>query len=383
MKPVLNPFFVKCTIPTAYFCDRVKETDTLAQLLLNGNNVVLTSPRRMGKTGLIAHVLQQPRFQDNYYLFFVDILETSSLREMTYALGREIFSQLKSRSKGLLDQFIQTVRSISGQFGYDPLTGTPTFSLSLGSIENPEYTLSEIFAYIGQADKRCIIAIDEFQQIVNYPEKNVEAILRSHIQRCQNAEFIFAGSQRHILAEMFHQSSRPFFASTSDMNLDIIAPDKYIQFASRCFEEFGKKLDCDTIPALYTLFNGNTFCLQKTMNRAFSLTEKGKRCDADTIQKAIADILSDNERGYQNQLSMLSTKPKELLFAIAKEGEAQQITSGAFVRKHKLTSPSSVQSATKQLLDEGWITFTSDSQGKRIYRIEDAFFAIWCKQRFE
>lgn len=85
--------------------------------------------------------------------------------------------------------FIQTLKSINGKFGFDPLTGSPTFNLELGDIERPEYTLEEIFNYLALADKPCIVAIDEFQQIAKYPEKNIETLLRTHIQRISNSHF--------------------------------------------------------------------------------------------------------------------------------------------------------------------------------------------------
>ncbi|MBF4213444.1 ATP-binding protein, partial [Pseudomonas donghuensis] len=66
-----------------------------------------------------------------------------------------------------------------------------------------ESTLKEIFDYLGSSEKRCYIAIDEFQQIAEYPEKGVEALLRSYIQFLPNVNFIFAGSKQHVMQEMF------------------------------------------------------------------------------------------------------------------------------------------------------------------------------------
>lgn len=382
MNAILNPFIIKGEIPDAYFCDRIEETHLLTQHILNGRNVVMMSSRRVGKTGLIAHCFRQPELQDNYYTFFIDILETSSLREFTYALGREIFEKLKSHNRRMLDMFIQSIRSLNGEFGYDYMTGMPKFSVALGAIQNPEYTLNEIFEYINQADKRCIIAIDEFQQIVNYPEKNIEAILRKHIQHCQNADFIFAGSERRMLTEMFNQSSRPFYASTTEMNLNAIDIAKYTEFAVNCFREFGKDIPTEAVERVYRLFDGNTYCIQKTMNTVFSMVSKGECCTLETVRNAIDDIISEKERSYQNSLSLLTPKPKELLIAIAKEGKAQRITSGEFVKRHHLLSSSSVQSAVKQLIDGNWITYFSTDTTNRIYQLEDYFLMLWIQIRF-
>lgn len=382
MATINNPFIIKGTIPAEYFCDRVKETEILTNHIHNGRNVVLTAPRRIGKTGLIAHCFQTPKWEEEYYVFFIDILETSSLRDLTFSLGRQIFETLKPQSKQMVDLFVQTVRSISGEFGYDILTGMPKFTLSLGAIRNPEYTLAEIFEYINQADKRCLIAIDEFQQIVHYPEKNIEAILRTHIQHCTNADFIFAGSERHILEEMFNLPSRPFYASTANMNLEAISQDIYTEFVLAHFQEFNKHIEATSVEYVYRMFDGNTYCMQKVMNVAFAMTEENELCTQAIVEQAINDILSENERNYKNRLSLLTPKPKELLIAIAKEGKASRVTSGDFVRRYHLTSSSSVQSALKQLLADDWITYTANEQGQKQYLLSDPFLSRWVQQNF-
>mgnify|MGYP000764071790 CR=1 FL=1 len=192
MAKEINPFIVTGKIEPEYFCDRVKESERLVKSLTNGNNLVIISPRRMGKTGLIRFCYEKPEIKEEYYTFFIDILHTSSLREFTYLLGKEIYETLLPRSKKMASLFIQTLKSINGKFGFDPLTNLPTFNLELGDIDRPEYTLEEIFQCLIAADKPCIVAIDEFQQIAKYPEKNIEALLRTHIQKIENSNFIFA-----------------------------------------------------------------------------------------------------------------------------------------------------------------------------------------------
>ncbi len=377
-----NPFFTKGEIPDEFFCDREEETRRLIRHSTNGQNVVLSASRRVGKTGLILHCFHQPEFAEDYYTFFVDILETSSLREFTYALGREVFDRLKPRSKKMTELFMRTVTSISSEFKYDYLSGMPKFNFSIGALRNPDITLAEIFDYIDKADKRCLIAIDEFQQICHYPEKNIEALLRTYIQHCKNADFIFAGSERHILAEMFNLPSRPFYASTTPMNLDPINEEVYADFVIKNFGRYGKLVEPKVISFVYHLFDGNTYCMQKLFNVAFSLTTSESLCDEGIVRSALDDILLEEERNYQNRLSLLTPKPKELLFAIASEKESSHLTSGDFVRRHHLSSPSSVQSATKQLLENDWITYRLDETGNKVYALSDQFLSLWIRRRF-
>lgn len=122
MAKEINPFIVTGKIEPEYFCDRVKESERLVKSLTNGNNLVIISPRRMGKTGLIRFCYEKPEIKEEYYTFFIDILHTSSLREFTYLLGKEIYETLLPRSKKMASLFIQTLKSINGKFGFDPLT---------------------------------------------------------------------------------------------------------------------------------------------------------------------------------------------------------------------------------------------------------------------
>lgn len=378
-RPV-NPFFFKGDIPNDYFCDREAETDLLTRHIVNGHNVVLMSPRRIGKTGLINHCFQQDILKQQYYLFIVDILASSSLKEFTYTLGQELFDTLKPQSRKMIDTFVSTVRSISGELKYDMVSGLPKFSFSIGALQNPEYTLKEIFEYIDKADKPCVIAIDEFQQIAHYPEKNVEALLRTHIQHCNNAQFIFAGSERHLLTEMFNNASCPFFASSTMMNLDELEIEKYLDFLDLHFKEYNKNVVLEDAKSVYKLLKGNTFCLQKTFNVAFSMTAENATCDLNTMSQAIEDILLENEHTYKTRLSLLTPQPKEVLLAIAADGTAMRVTSGDFIRKHQLKSSSSVQSAIKQLLDGDWITHYSDDHNNKVYIITDPFLQLWLQK---
>ena len=329
----------------------------------------------MGKTGLIQFCYDKPEIAKRYYTFFIDILHTSSLRELTYLLGREIYESLLPRSRKMATLFIQTIKSISGKFGFDPVTGFPTFNIELGDIERPEYTLDEIFQYLAQADRPCIVAIDEFQQIAKYPEKNIEALLRTHIQRMENCNFIFAGNERHMMQEMFASSARPFYHSADMLELKAIPEDIYTSFVVGHFEKRNRRIAASSIETVYTLFQGHTYYIQKTFNESFADTPEGKECTPEVIEAAIENMIASNDTIFREILSNIPEKQKELLYAIAKEGEAERITSAEFIKRHKLASASSVQSAAKKLLEKDLIT-----EINKTFSLTDRLFAMWIRK---
>ena len=377
MAKTTNPFIVTGKIEPEYFCDRVTESARLVKSVTNGNNMVIISPRRMGKTGLIQFCYDKPEIADEYYTFFIDILHTSSLREFTYLLGRAIYETLLPRSRKMASLFILTIKSISGKFGFDPITGMPTFNVELGDIDRPEYTLDEIFQYLAHADKPCIVAIDEFQQIAKYPEKNIEAQLRTHIQKLRNCNFIFAGSERHMMQEMFTSAARPFYHSADMLELKAIVPEIYIPFIAGHFKKRNRRIASDDIERVYNLFKGHTYYVQKAFNEAFADTPEGEECTLETIRAAINNMVASNDTIFREILSNIPEKQKELLYAIAKEGEAERITSAAFIKRHSLASASSVQSAMKKLLEKDIIT-----EINKVFSVTDKLFAMWMNRMY-
>lgn len=234
--------------------------------------------------------------------------------------------------------------------------------------------MDEIFVYLAKADKPCIIAIDEFQQIAKYPEKNIEALLRTHIQKISNCHFIFAGSERHMMQNMFVSASRPFYHSADILELSAIPDEKYIPFIVGNFNKFGKSISGDTAKRVYALFQGHTYYIQKTFNEGFADTENNKECTISILQQSIDRLLSDNDTIFREILSHIPERQKEVLYAIAKDGEARQVTSSAFIKRHRLTSASAVQSAIKKLLDKDFIT-----EINKTYSLTDRLFALWIK----
>lgn len=369
-----NPFVTKGYAGPEYFCDRVEETKRLVELTTNGNNIALISPRRVGKTDLIHHCFQQPELKEKYYTFHIDIYATASLRDFVNVFGQTILNELKPKGRVVWEGFLNILRSIRSEITYD-INNFPTWSIGLGNIENPMVTLDEIFQYLGQADRPCIIAIDEFQQITRYAEAhNIEAMLRTYIQRCNNATFIFSGSKRHLMGEIFTSPSRPFYQSVLVMNLKPISVEKYTEFAKMQFDRYGKSIEDEAVVAVYERFDAVTSCLQRILNVLFLKTLPGGKCTCDMVDDAINYILDMFSETYQDLLERIPEKQREVFIAIAKEGKAKAITGKTFIKKHHLQTASVINAAVRGLLEKDFITVD-----KGVYTIYDPFFALWLR----
>ena len=369
-----NPFVTKGYAGPEYFCDRVEETKQLVELTTNDNNIALISPRRVGKTDLIHHCFGQPEIKERYYTFHIDIYATNSLRDFVNVFGQAILNGLKPRGRKVWEGFLNVLRSVRSQITFD-INNIPVWSLGLGDIENPAVTLDEIFFYLGHADKPCLVAIDEFQQIMRYSDAaNVEASLRTYIQRCINATFIFAGSKRHLMGEIFTLPSRPFYQSVLIMNLKPISVGKYEEFARTLFERYNKHIADGVVADIYTRFDAVTSCIQRVLNVLFLKTLPGQLCTTGMVDEAINYILDMFSETYADLLDKIPEKQREVFMAIAHEGKAKGITGKTFVKKHHLQTASVVTAAVRSLLDKDFITLD-----KGIYTVYDPFFALWLR----
>lgn len=349
---IANPFVIGRYISKEYFCDREKETAFLTKQILNGRNVTLISDRRIGKSGLISHVFAQQEMHQHYYTIVVDLYATNSLAEMVYAFSNEVYRSIEKQTKSWLDRFFQVISSLRIGFKMDAVTGSPTFDIGLGDISSPEMTLEQIFAFLELADKPCIVAFDEFQQITNYPEKNIEALMRTHIQRCKKTQFIFSGSRKHLMSQMFLSPSKPFYQSTINMGLDPIPRDTYVDFAKQMFRLGHKTIDEEAVIQVYEMCRGITWYMQMLLNEMYALTDGTLPCSIGMISQALYNVVLIQEPFYREILAALPTKQKSLLYALVKENGAKNITSATFIQKYKLPSASSVQSALKGLYEK-------------------------------
>lgn len=373
---IFNPFFIGRYVDKQYFCDREKDTETLVRHILNGRNVALISPRRLGKSGLIHHTFAQDVIKDRYTTIYIDIYATKDLCEMVKALSETIVKAV-GQKKIWHEKFFSFIKSLRVGFHIDAVSGEPSFDIGIGDIENPNKTIRELFDYMEASEKPCILAIDEFQQIREYPQTNTEAFIRSLVQQCSRTSFIFCGSKRHTMTDIFYSPAKPFFQSVISQSLKPIPMETYVEFAGRMFSQRGKILDRAAAEAIYRMFDGCTWYMQMMMNEMFALTKEGMTCTTEYIDFAWDNIIMAQEDRYQAILYGLAPKQKQLLQAIARDRIVEGITSSDFVKRHRLVSASSVQAALKPLLKNDIVTCEEG-----IYRIYDYFFADYLAKKY-
>ena len=367
-----NPFLITGYKSPIYFCDRSLEYAKLKNAIENQRNITLISSRRMGKTGLIMHVFNHFPNNSAYIPVYFDILGTTGFNEFAEVFCNAVL-QTVPKTESAWKGFLKKLAAIRASLGFDPLTGEPRISLDIRNEKEVELSLDLLFNYIAKKKKFFVVAIDEFQQISTYKQKNVEAILRTYVQKVQNISFIFSGSKKHMLSEMFSQPSRPFFNSTEMMFLDVINQNDYFEFIRSHFSKSGKHIDDEALDNIADYTGLHTFYVQFLCNRLFSAYKKVTDSD---VKDTIRTILSENEPIYANYLNLLTTNQYKTLRAIALEWIVENPTSGNFLATHHLGAASSVSQAVSSLVGK---EFIQDDAG--LLSVQDKFFAQWIRSK--
>ena len=335
MATLNNPFVVYGYKGAEYFCDRQKETEKMISTLHNERNITLVAPRRMGKTGLIHHVFHQIEEQyEGVKCFYLDIFATKNLEQMVQLMASEIIGKLDLK----------------------PSEGRES--------------LKRIFEYLKQSGKRCYIAIDEFQQILSYPEDGVEAMIRSYIQFLPNVYFVFSGSQQHMMQEMFLSANRPFFQSSLVLSLPCIEEPVYRKFANRLLSSQHRVIDESVFSYIYQQSGSVTWYVQAILHGIYEHGSYG--ITKSLVDEVIQELIEEQAMAYQNYCAWLTENQQMLLLAIASESLVSSPLSQQFISTHHLPATSSVKTALKALVDKQLVSKTPNG-----YLVSDRFFAKW------
>ena len=376
-----NPFYTGNDIPPEFFCDRRNETEMLIRYMKDGSNVVLKSPRRIGKSSLIKHVLRQKEVLSGFNTLYVDIYGTRDAGEFHDEFQRKLLSAPFAKDEKFRKGLDALLKSAYLQFaGYNGLTGDFKLSdLGFKPSSVPRIPLDELFAFLESTDRPNIVVFDEFQQIGYYPEK-MAAILRSYVQGMNNTRFIFSGSSSHMLTTMFQLSNQPFYKSAVSMDLDIIPQESYREYCMRMFALGNKQITPEAVDFVYCLFSGDSFLMQQIMKQAYSSVSPGETADKSIVWSALGDLLKTKDADFRDILSRI-TRPVErnLLYCVASKGVASGLTSSMTIRKYNLESASAVQHALSNLADEEFGLIAKVS--KATYVIKDRLFELWLADR--
>lgn len=371
-----NPFVIEPYVSSHFFCDREEETARIIECLENRRNITLISPRRLGKTGLIYRVFDQ--IKENklaYETIYADMSSTQTLEDFVKILSESVASVLHRRNK--IKDILKAVGGIRPLISYDELTGQPQLSFTYRTEEDKKVTLRSLFSYMENSGKEVVVAIDEFQQIREYPGIQMEALLRTCIQPLHHVRFIFCGSKKHIMTDMFTNAKKPFYESTTNVPVGKLNEQTYERFISGLFEEYGKHIDSELVKDIIRWTKDHTYYTQSLCNEVFSCS--GKEVRSENVKQAKRTILQMNTDRFLEIKRMTTPSQWKLLKAVAKEGEVHKPTSTGFLSKYGLTSGPAVLKSLKSLVEKELILETVTLEGNH-YSVYNVFFSRYLEK---
>lgn len=377
MKNLTNPFLLSGYKGPSYFCNRKEESKQLTQLMLNGVNITLFAIRRLGKTGLMYHVFYPYQNNKNITCIYLDILATKNLADFTNQIATAVYNKFPPQ-KTLGKKIIALFQRFRPVITFDELSGTPSLSLTIETKSQKENTIGQIFNFLDNQKIKVVFAIDEFQQILEYPEKNTEAILRTYIQQLKNTSFIFCGSNQKMMHEIFNSAKRPFFASCTNLKLDYISLADYKKFIIQKLKEHKRTITEECLDFICTWTKVHTFYTQFFCATLFA-TQVTKLTLKEAHETAIL-ILKLNENTFFQYKNLLTPAQWNLLKAMAKEENVFKPQAKSFISKHQLGTPALVKRGIDALMQKELIFYNTGVHNP-YYEVYDKFLMRWLQHQ--
>ena len=374
-----NPFIFRAYKSKELFCDRQKELKELLDNGLSGADTTLIAQRRIGKTGLILRLFDEIRTEKLPIVpIYADIFATRSLDDFIKTLSEAIMTAIPEKSS-IGKRFSKFIKALRPMITYDPLTAAPQIQLTLQSEDEKKQTLKGLLTFLDNQGEKVLLAIDEFQQIREYPEENVEALLRTIIQKLNNVTFLYCGSKRHMMLNIFSDERNPFYRSTEFLTLQKLDRDVYSDFIEGHFKRAGIEIERETIDYILEWTRSHTYFTQRLCHTVFNMAKD--KVDLGLVKEAAAQILQSDSIVFGQYQQMLTAGQWNLLIAVAKEGTVSQITARSFLRKYHLGNPSSINRSVASLIEKNMLDETV-VEGETIYSLNDVFLSRWLEEKY-
>ncbi|MFH0798619.1 MAG: ATP-binding protein [Pseudomonadota bacterium] len=369
-----NPFRYGEEVTGEDFCNRRKEIRRLTDYIGAANKVLLYSPRRWGKTSLIKETISRLPKRKHLIIYadLYPILKEEHFSQIVaQGFARSLASPLQkavATLRSLLTSFIPKVTlDASGEanfeFGFDSTKkGTALAEELLDAIEESAR----------KSKKRAVVILDEFQQVGELADDRLEKVLRSKIQAQRHVCYIFAGSKRHLLVEMFSNPSRPFYKSAIHFPLGAIPPEEMKTFISKKFEARGRVADDAALAEILETAENHSYHVQQLCFHIWETAAERRRIDRETISNAVERILVSENASYHNTWSLLTRSQKLALKALAGIRAGETPFSMDFLNRAGLSSADAFRKALESLVAKELVE--KENGG---YRISDVFLKRW------
>lgn len=375
----MNPFKYGTIVTGKDFADRKDELKMLVQELTSGQNMIVYSPRRYGKSSLMINVLETLK-KNGILTAYIDLYGCVFLSDLV----DDLVEKTVLPAYGTLEKTSKFLRSaFSGIRPEFTVNSDGSFKVSLKkevAAQGEKAVLDKILdapEELAKAkDKPLVVVFDEFQEIVNLDGEVLENLMRSHFQHHEHVSYVFMGSKRHILEEIFEDANRPFYRFAKPFPLDKIPLNEFKKFITTKFKETNIHIDESTIDLSLKFTDGHPYFTQQLCHELWNIACENKTVNETDVNKAIQELLRIHKDLFVKQWDSLTIHQKKLLVGLSGEEQVTKPYASAFIEKYELISPSQVYRALEPLLKDGTVEKIDDT-----YSLTDVFFKEWIKSK--
>lgn len=364
----MNPFKYGQVVSAEDFCPRPDLMKQVIGFIKAGQNIVLQGERRTGKTSLIHEALGHVK---KHIILYIDLLEIKDVDDMCKRMVKAIISL--EQQEGFLEKTLRTLAHLRPIISINSFTGEPSISLETVAPLRPDSlnSILDLIANMGK-HKALVVMFDEFQDILNLATaKEVLAILRSKIQFHNKIPYVFAGSVRNQMHDIFTNPDSPFFKSTIPVEVGAIDRNQFKKFLKHKFSLGKRTLDDSVLDVGSEILGDLPGDIQQYCGALWDTTSEKKHIDKQCIPEAMRLIFSREEKGYEAALVQLTGQQVHCLIGLARFGGTSPY-SGAFLRGVGIPISSSVKKAL-QRLERLKVIYRYSGE----YKFVNPFFKAW------
>ena len=365
-----NPFRYGKVIDKPFFINRVDEFKRIKNDLASGNNLVIYSPRRYGKTSLIVKILKELR-GENFKTLYFDFFKISSRKKFIEDFSSELLSSQSSLKKSI-SKFQKMVSGFKPSVSFDG-QGNPSFSFSFFPDIDYSQTLTEVLNLPLKFSKnqKWIIVFDEFQEIEKLNGESFENLFRSVIQFHDNVSYVFMGSKMHLLLNMFNNKERAFYKFGKLFRLNKIDEKEFADYIIERFNNGGFEFENEIVDKLIEVSNNIPYYVQFFASELwYEGLNNDRNIKEQQFNNAIENIISNQQDYFLELLETLTNYQKKVLFALTKE--TKNLFSNDFAKRYGLGAISSTKRALDKLVKKGIIEKTGT-----MLEFSDPFFPLF------
>jgi len=364
----MNPFKYGTIVSGRDFCGRKTLLKQIIGYIESSQHIAILGERRVGKSSAVYEAVLK---SNECRLLYVDLLGSKSIDVLCRRILRAIVI-LEQKTKWF-DKILKTLSYLRPSISVDPITSMPTVSFD-ASAEMKANSIPEVLTLIESLGRkrRLVVVFDEFQDILNLENSNEAlALLRSNIQFQSDIPYIFVGSIRHKMDEIFTHHDSPFFKSAIPLTVDPLPYEDFSGFLKKKFTTGQRKIDDKVLKKVFEIANNISGDIQQLCEALWEVTSEKDIISLDKLKNALELIFAREQKSYENYISLLTNIQFRCLMAIAREG-GKSVFSVSFMKAAGFNNPSSVRRAVTRLIK---LNILFESGGE--YRFINPFFRAW------